>query len=107
MSMNYKKRSNLKGKTPAEVRQELREIIYESRRQKIIKRAAETSKKVVDFSWDAVKSFVSDVKFKKEVPSEKKELNNVQPAIKQPHFSEEKEKISFYDRWYNMVSEKK
>lgn len=100
-----KQKKKLKGKTPAEIREELREIIYEARRIKIAQKAAAASRKAVSFSWDAVKSFVSDVKFKKEeqiIPSEsrsmkpKSELTNKKEMMK----------MSYYDRWYNIVSAK-
>lgn len=101
--MNYKKK--LKGKTPAEIRQELREIIYEARRQKLAQKAAAASRKVVSFSWDAVKSFVSDVKFKKEEQPTPNKSKSIKPQMEQIN-NKEVMKLSYYDRWYNLVSQK-
>ena len=93
-------------KTPEEIRKELREIVYEARRQKLAQQAAEASKKAISFSWDAVKSFVSDVKFKKEEhASQKGEVNN-KPKLEKKN-DEELKPISYYDRWYNIVSKNK
>lgn len=92
-------------KTPEEIRKELREIVFEARRQKLAKKAAEASKKAISFSWDAVKSFVSDVKFKKEEHAPQKEVVSNKPKIEKKN-SEKVEPISYYDRWYNIVSKK-
>lgn len=102
--MKHKKK--LIGKTPAEIRQELREIIYEARRQKLAQKAAAASRKAVSFSWDAVKSFVSDVKFKKEEQPAPSESKSIKPKLEQADKKEMK-KMSYYDRWYNIVSSKK
>ena len=93
------------GKTPAEIRQELREIIYEARRQKISQKAAAASKKALGFSWDAVKSFVSDVKFKKEEQPTPNESKTIKTKLEQIN-NKEVMKLSYYDRWYNLVSQK-
>ena len=92
-------------KTPDEIRKELREIIFEARKQKLAQKAAEASKKAISFSWDAVKSFVSDVKFKKEEQTSHKEVLSNKLKIEKKN-SEEMEPISYYDRWYNIVSKK-
>lgn len=104
--MKFKKKLNKKGKTPAEIRQELRDIIYEARRQKLAQKAAAASRKAVSFSWEAVKSFVSDVKFKKEEQPTPNESKSIKTKLEQTN-NKEVVKMSYYDRWYNIVTAKK
>ena len=104
--MKFKKKLDLIGKTPEERRKELRENVFEARKQKLAQKAAEASKKAISFSWDAVKSFVSDVKFKKENHAPQKEVVSSKSKLEKKN-NEEMKIISYYDRWYNIVSKEK
>lgn len=104
--MKFNKIHNLKGKTPEEIRQKLRENVFEARRQKLAQKAAKASKKAISFSWDAVKAFVSDVKFKKEEQAPQKEVVRNKPKLEKKN-NEELKTISYYDRWYDIVSKEK
>jgi hypothetical protein len=104
--MKSKKKHHKIAKTPAEVRKELREIVFEARKQKLAKMAAEASRKAISFSWDAVKSFVSDVKFKKEEQAPQEKVVSNKPKLEKIN-NEDLKPISYYDRWYNIVSKEK
>lgn len=97
------KKIKLIKKTQAEIRRELREIVYEARRQKLAQKAAAVSKKAVSFSWDAVKAFVSDVQFKKEKETPQKETVSTEKKAT-PSQNIESKSLSYYDRWYNAVA---
>ena len=90
-------------KTPAEIRKELREIVYEARRQKIAQKAATASKKAISFSWEAAKAFVSDLQFKKEKSTPNPQFNKKTTFTPQAQDKESKA-VSYYERWYSIVS---
>lgn len=102
------------------IREEMRAIIDAAKKERLIQATASTVRKAKSFTTDDILNFISDVKVKttnevKKVVHRhestiqtftKNPIPSPEPAKAETNFEEQVNSMSYYDRWYSLVSEK-
>lgn len=98
------------------IREEMRSIIEAAKKKKLIQATASTVRKARTFTTEDILSFISDVKVKtanevKKVvrrhdSSVQKPKSRTEPVKTKTIIEKKDDSMSYYDRWYSLVSEK-
>lgn len=103
------------------IREEMRAIIDAAKKKKLIQVTASTVRKARTFTTEDILDFISDVKVKttnevKKVVHRhestiqtftKKSIPSPEPVKTETNIEKQDNSMSYYDRWYRLVSEKK